>query len=113
MNRGEIWLINFDPTIGDEIKKIRPAVVVNDDAVGIRDLAIVVPITNWSDHFSDSPWIVRLSPTLTNGLEKVPAADTFQVKSLSSLRFIKRLGLLSEHEMNKVTEALSFVLGIF
>ena len=35
MLRGEIWLINLDPTIGAEIKKIRPAVIVNDDAVGI------------------------------------------------------------------------------
>ena len=35
MRRGEIWLINLDPTIGAEIKKTRPAVIVNDDAVGI------------------------------------------------------------------------------
>lgn len=35
MRRGEVWLINLDPTIGAEIKKTRPAVIVNDDAVGI------------------------------------------------------------------------------
>lgn len=36
MRRGEIWLINLDPTIGSEIRKTRPAVIVNDDAVGCR-----------------------------------------------------------------------------
>ncbi len=41
MRRGEIWLINLDPTIGAEIKKTRPAVIVNDDAVGIRELKII------------------------------------------------------------------------
>ena len=35
MRRGEVWLINLDPTIGSEIKKTRPAVIVNDDAIGI------------------------------------------------------------------------------
>jgi mRNA interferase MazF len=45
MRRGEIWLINLDPTIGAEIRKTRPAVIVNDDAVGILPLKIVVPVT--------------------------------------------------------------------
>ena len=38
MRRGEVWLINLDPTIGAEIRKTRPAVIVNDDAVGILPL---------------------------------------------------------------------------
>jgi len=44
MLRGEVWLINLDPTIGAEIKKTRPAVIVNDDGVGILPLKIIVPI---------------------------------------------------------------------
>ena len=39
MQRGEIWLINLDPTIGAEIKKTRPAVIVSDDAIGILPLS--------------------------------------------------------------------------
>lgn len=38
MRRGEVWLINLDPTVGAEIKKTRPAVIVNDDAIGILPL---------------------------------------------------------------------------
>lgn len=47
MNRGEVWLVNLDPTIGREINKIRPAVIVNNNAVGILPLKIIVPITDW------------------------------------------------------------------
>ncbi|MBU0732774.1 MAG: type II toxin-antitoxin system PemK/MazF family toxin, partial [Proteobacteria bacterium] len=45
MLRGEVWLINLDPTLGSEIKKTRPAVIVNDDAIGILPLKVIVPIT--------------------------------------------------------------------
>jgi mRNA interferase MazF len=44
--RGEIWLVNFDPTIGAEIRKQRPAVVVSLTTVGRLPLRIVTPITD-------------------------------------------------------------------
>ncbi len=113
MIRGEVWLVNFDPTIGDEIRKTRPAVIVNDDSVGKLDLRVIVPITNWNDDFLDSPWLVRIAPNASNGLAKVSTADTFQVKSASVLRFIRKLGKLSEEELNEVSKALSFMLGTF
>ena len=59
MHRGEIWLINLDPAIGAEIKKTRPAVIVNDDAIGILPLKVIVPITEWKDRYSVAPWMVR------------------------------------------------------
>lgn len=43
MQRGEVWLINLDPTIGAEIMKTRPAVIVNDDSIGILPLRVIVP----------------------------------------------------------------------
>ncbi len=42
MRRGQVWLINLDPTIGAEIQKIRPAAIVNDDAVGTLPLKVIV-----------------------------------------------------------------------
>ena len=44
--RGEIWLVNFDPTIGSEIRKTRPAVVVSSDAVGRLPIKLVAPVTD-------------------------------------------------------------------
>jgi len=49
MFRGEIWLTNLEPTIGAEMRKIRPVVIVNDDEAGTLPLRIVVPITDWKD----------------------------------------------------------------
>jgi mRNA interferase MazF len=48
---GEIWLVNFDPTIGTEIKKIRPAIVLSSDAVGKLPIKLAAPITDWKDYF--------------------------------------------------------------
>ncbi len=60
MHRGEIWLIDLGPTVGDEIKKTRPAVIINDDAVGILPLKIIVPITDWKSHYSKALWMVKI-----------------------------------------------------
>ena len=45
--RGEVWLIDFDPTVGAEIRKVRPAVVLTVPGVGRLPLQIVVPLTEW------------------------------------------------------------------
>ena len=92
MRRGEIWLINLDPTVGAEIRKTRPAVVVSDNAVGILPLKVIVPITDWKDRYAIAPWMVRLEPDRTNGLSKPSAADAFQVRSVAQQRFTQRLG---------------------
>ena len=58
-NRGEVWLINFDPTLGAEIRKTRPAVVVSSDGMGRLPVKLVAPITEWKDAFSNAAWLVR------------------------------------------------------
>ncbi|MFI5455521.1 MAG: type II toxin-antitoxin system PemK/MazF family toxin [Isosphaerales bacterium] len=50
--RGEIWQVRFDPSIGAEIRKQRPAVVMNLDGIGKLPLRIVVPITDWQPAFA-------------------------------------------------------------
>lgn len=112
MHRGEVWLINLDPTVGAEIRKVRPAVIVNDDAVGILPLRVIVPITEWKDKYSVAPWMVRLVPDAENGLDNLSGADTFQVRSLSQARFVQQLGKLSEAAMQEITKALAVVLAI-
>jgi mRNA interferase MazF len=99
MRRGKVWLINLDPTIGAEIKKTRPAVIVNDDAVGILPLKVIVPITEWKDRYAIAPWMVRLRPDAENGLVKPSAADAFQVRSVAQERFVRQLGKLSDITM--------------
>ena len=62
MRRSEIWLINLSPTLGAEMQKVRPAVIVNDDDIGILPLKVIVPITDWKDRYAQAPWMVRLDP---------------------------------------------------
>ncbi len=112
MHRGEVWLINLDPTKGAELKKTRPAVIVNDDAVGLLPLKVIVPLTTWKERYSQAPWIVRIDPHSENGLDKISAADTFQVRSLSQERLIRRLGKLTTGQMKSISSALELVLGI-
>ncbi|MDC0835632.1 type II toxin-antitoxin system PemK/MazF family toxin [Geitlerinema sp. CS-897] len=47
MRRSEIWLYDPNPAVGDEIRKIRPAVIFSDDRVGVLRLKVIVPITDW------------------------------------------------------------------
>ncbi|MBV6627076.1 MAG: type II toxin-antitoxin system PemK/MazF family toxin [Rivularia sp. (in: Bacteria)] len=112
MNRGEIWLVNLDPTIGKEINKTRPCVIVNDDAIGILPLKVIVPITDWKERFAIRPWMVKVEPTTENSLVKVSAVDAFQIRSVSETRLIRQLGKLSDTQMELVSQALAIVLSI-
>jgi len=111
MKFGEIWDVNFSPQVGGEIRKIRPAIVVNNDAIGKLDLKVVVPITDGLR--SIKHWQVALNPSKTNGLDKFSIADCFQIKSISKQRFLQKRGKLREQEMNEVKLALVKVLNLF
>jgi mRNA interferase MazF len=112
IKRGEIWLINLDPTLGAEIKKTRPAVVISSDGVGKLPLKVIVPITEWNDAFHTSRWHVRLDPNKANGLNKASAADAFQIRSLSIQRFVKRLGVLDAVQLEEIAQAVAIVVDL-
>lgn len=111
MKQGEVWLINLDPTIGAEITKTRPAVIVSDDSLGKLPLKIIVPITDWKDRYEIAPWMVKIQPTIKNSLTKESSADCFQVRSVSVERFVKKLGNCKEY-MDEIRISLSKVLTI-
>jgi len=103
---GEIWNVNFDPTVGSEIKKLRPALVVSPDSVGRLPLSIVVPITGWDEQFESLPWVVRFRSSPQNGLAKTSGADCFQVRSVSRNRFEEKLGVVTAEELELVVCAI-------
>lgn len=112
MKQSEVWLINLDPTIGSEIRKTRPAIIVNDNALGKLPLKIIVPFTDWKDRYTTAPWMIKVLPDHDNNLSKDSAADCFQVRSVSEERLVKRLGFVTSDTMEKVQKALSLVLSI-
>jgi mRNA interferase MazF len=103
MKRGEIWLVQLDPTVDREIGKTRPALIVNDNDIGILPLKVIVPITDWKGAFTNRPWMVLIEPSVDNGLSKVSGIDTFQIRSLSERRLIRRLGVVDAAVMAKVS----------
>jgi mRNA interferase MazF len=110
MRRGEVWHVTFDPTRGAEVQKTRPAVLISSDTIGILPLRVVVPITSWQPIFAGFPWMVRLEPSLENGLTQDSAADTFQVKSVSTQRFLHRLGEVSPGELSAIVRTVGLVI---
>jgi mRNA interferase MazF len=68
--RGEIWVVRFDPAVGAEIRKLRPAVVASVDSIGRLPLRIVVPITDWQPTFASLPWFVFIPASPASGLAK-------------------------------------------
>lgn len=112
MKQSEIWLIDLDPTRGAEIKKKRPAVIVNDNKLGKLPLKIIVPITDWKDRYNIAPWMVKIEPTSTNGLSKFSSADCFQIRSLSQERLIKKIGQIDSAILFEIKEAMRKVLDL-
>ena len=109
--RGEIWEVEFRPAVGAEIRKLRPAVIINAPEIGRLPLCIVVPITEWKPAFADLSWFVFLPPTAENGLAKDSGADAFQVKSISEERLQRRLGTITEQQAELIAAAIAIRVG--
>lgn len=110
MKHGEVWLVDFALKVGQEIDKVRPAVIVNHDSMGALQLKVVVPITDAVRSIRD--WHVPLNPSKGNGISKESVADCFQIKSISKERFVKHLGFLSAKEIEEVKLGLVKVLDL-
>ena len=108
--RGEVWDVNFDPTIGSEIRKIRPAVVISSDGIGRLPIKLVSPITGWQTQFSRNVWHVRIEPNRTNGLTKVSAIDTLQIRGVDVQRFISKRGRLNVTLMAEIIAVIAAII---
>jgi mRNA interferase MazF len=109
MKQGDIWQINLDPTIGSEMKKLRPCIILNNDMVGKLALKIIAPITDFKEYYRDVPWMVIIEPNSKNGLKKISAIDLFQVRSLSQKRLIKKIGSVDKDILYACRESLNVV----
>jgi mRNA interferase MazF len=92
------------------MRKTRPVVVVSSDGIGKLPIKLVAPITDWKDAFTLNPWHVRLEPNDENGLTKISAVDTLQLRGVDTQRFTKRLGQLSSEKMTEVIVAIAIII---
>jgi len=103
-------LADFDPTIGDEINKKRPCLIINSDSIGKLQIRLVAPITEWKDAFLNNLWHVRIKPDMKNGLIKTSAIDVLQLRGVATQRFIKKLGYVSALQIEEVVAAIAVVV---
>jgi mRNA interferase MazF len=102
--------VSFDPTIGSEIRKTRPAVVISSDAVGRLPVKLVAPVTDWKTHYVGNLWHVRIDPDQHNGLTKPSAVDTLQIRGMDRQRFIQKLGKVSSTILEEVVLSVAAVI---
>jgi mRNA interferase MazF len=112
ITRGEIHLVSFDPTVGHEIKKTRPALIIQND-VGNRysPLTIVAAITS-KVSLVPYPVEVVVEPTTANGLGVPSAIRLDQIRTVDRQRLIKRLGQIDRSTLTRVDEAVRISLGL-
>ena len=109
--RGDVFLVSLDPTVGAEIQKTRPAVVIQNNVANRRSpIVIVAAITSQFDEpIYPTETLVRAPE---GGLRVDSVVLLNQIRSVDRDRLVRRLGVLSTNTMSKVDRALLLSLGL-
>ncbi|MEK7099153.1 MAG: type II toxin-antitoxin system PemK/MazF family toxin [Patescibacteria group bacterium] len=109
--RGEVYLVSFDPTVGAEVKKTRPALILQND-IGNRysPITIVAAITSRAEEDLYPTDVLVKSPAGGLRVDSLVLLD--QIRSIDKQRLIQRLGVLNEDSMDSVDRAIEISLGL-
>jgi mRNA interferase MazF len=106
MKRGEVWWVEFDPAIGSEIRKTRPAIIISNDAAN-RNLArvVVVPLTSSTTRLYPGEALIAVGAQKSKAMaDQIMAADKSRLKT--------QLGTLTRDDLRAVETAIQVHLGL-
>jgi mRNA interferase MazF len=103
---GSIWLVSFDPSIGTEIRKTRPAVIISGTAFNQRSKVTVLPITSANPNDRLLPVIVPLIPSVTNGLSSNSFVVCIDPMTFDKRRLIQCLGQVEANQLEEIQQIL-------
>jgi mRNA interferase MazF len=104
--RGEVFWVSFDPSVGGEIQKTRPAIILSNDAANaVLNRLIVLPLSSKTDRLYPGEVLVHINQQMSKAMSD-------QLTTISKLRLQKRIAEISEEEMASVEMAILLQLGI-
>ena len=104
--RGEVWLVRLPRAVGAELQRDRPAVVVSSPVFDTSPVRIIVPLTTWQDDFVGRFNKFLISATNRNGLQADSAAEFLQVRSVSTERLMRRVGVLGAEDEEEIVAGI-------
>ena len=110
VKRGEIWVVNLDPTIGHEIKKSRPSVIIqNDMGNAYSPITIIAPVTSQN---IDKVYPVEVLLTRMPGLDKDSKVLLSQIRAIDKRRLLRKISKVDYETIAKIDEAIKISLGL-
>jgi mRNA interferase MazF len=110
--RGEVWLVELDPTRGSEIQKTRPVVVVSSNAMNMLPVRLVLPITTYQQRHAKRIWAVPVEATAATGLGSRSTVMPEQCRCVSLERFVRLEGTIPPYTIEEIDAALKIVLDL-
>ncbi len=110
VRRGEIWLVDFDPALGHEMKKSRPAVIIqNDRGNAYAPTTIIAPITSQK---IDRVYPFEVLLYEVPGLEKTSKVLLSHIRAIDKMRLIKKISKVGDDNISKINDAIKISLGL-
>ena len=109
---GSLWLVSFDPSVGTEIRKTRPAVIVSGTAFNRRSKVTLLPITSATPDPRLASVVVAIAPSKTNGLNTASFIICVDPMTFDKQRLVKQLGQLQSEQISQVQTILRSYLEL-
>ena len=108
MQKGEVWIVEFQSVNGHEQYGLRPAIIIEDTNTSV---VIVIPCTA-NLHALRFPFTLRLDPSKKNGLDAATVILLIQLRAIDRMRFVRKNGVIEQNTLIKINRLLKTLLGL-